>query len=90
MNEAFKKGFEFFFDNSAHIEIINGKMIERIDFIKLPFAHEIPKSLKNKFHDNVTIDSVKTKAKDLIKFTSTVILTCKHEEKFYFNWLSYF
>lgn len=80
--ESFKKGFKFFFDNSAHIEIIMDKSLEKIDFIKLPYTSDMPKTLKTNFHDNVTIDSVKTKAKDLVRFCPKVIVTCVHEESY--------
>ena len=79
--ESFKKGFKFFFDNSAHIEVIINKSLEKIDFIKLPFCKDMPKTLKNDFWDEVAIDSVKTKAKDLVEFGPKVTLTCRHEQK---------
>ena len=79
--EAFKKGFKFFFENSAHIEIIMGNSIQKIDFIKLPYCNDLPKSLKLKFHDEVSIDSVKSKSKDLVAFAPQVVLTCRHEAK---------
>ena len=40
-NKNYKAGFKFFYKNSAHIEILRGKFIERIDFILLPFTHDL-------------------------------------------------
>jgi len=60
---------KFFSQNSAHIEVLKNKVIEKVYFIKLPFCHELPKENKTEFNNKVNRSSPKTKVQDLVAHT---------------------
>lgn len=41
--QLIKEAMEFFSKNSAHIEVVRNKNIEKVHFILLPYCHELPK-----------------------------------------------
>jgi len=74
-----KEAFDFFSRNSAHIEVVRNKKLEKVHFMLLPFCKEIPQEKKNYFHDHVNRQSPQTKVSDLVKFADQIIEICKHE-----------
>lgn len=70
---------DFFSKNSAHIEVIRNRDIEKVYFIVLPFCKELPKETKNDFNEKVNRQSPQTKVSDLIENSAEVIKICKHE-----------
>ncbi|CAD8068825.1 unnamed protein product [Paramecium sonneborni] len=76
-----KKAFDFFYKNSASIEVIRNNEIEIVYFILLPYTHNLPKEQKLEFHENVDRSSTKSKVQFLVQESERLIEICEHEEQ---------
>ena len=73
--------FEFFFNNTAHIDVVRNNKLELVYFILLPFTKSLPKEKKTHFHEVVDRSNVKSKVQDLVNISDHYIEICKHEER---------
>lgn len=84
-NKRLKKAFAFFYENTAHVDVIreyeSEKKIEMAYFILLPFVKFLPKEKKSEFHQSVDRTNVKTKVQGLVEHFEQLIDVCKHEER---------
>lgn len=76
-----RKAFNFFQDNTAHIDVVRNDKLELVYFMLLPYCHCLPKDNKIEFHENVDRQSVKSKVSDLVAKSDSLIEICKHEER---------
>ena len=53
--------FEFFFNNTAHIDVVRNNNLELVYFILLPYTKSLPKEKKTEFHETVDRSNVKSK-----------------------------
>ena len=53
--------FEFFFENTAHIDVVRKENLELVYFILLPYAKALPKEKKTEIHEKVDRSNVKSK-----------------------------
>ena len=61
-----QQAFNFFANNSLHIEILRNNNLDLIFFIKLPYCHCLPKEKKTEFHENVDRNNSKSKVTALM------------------------
>jgi len=73
INHCASEGIQFFAENSAHIEVIREKKLEKVYFYYLPYCHALPKDIKNEFNDNVDRVSVQSKVNGLITESERII-----------------
>jgi inositol 1,4,5-triphosphate receptor type 1 len=73
--------FEFFFNNTAHIDVVRNNKLELVYFILLPYTKSLPKDKKTAFHEMVDRSNVKSKVQDLVNTSDNYIDICKHEER---------
>ena len=52
---------DFFFANTAHIDVVRNDKLELVYFILLPFTKQLPKDKKKEFHENVDRSNMKSK-----------------------------
>ncbi|CAD8059333.1 unnamed protein product [Paramecium primaurelia] len=76
-----KKAFDFFYKNSASIEVVRNNELEIVYFILLPYTHNLPKEQKVEFHENVDRSSTKSKVQFLVQESERLIEICEHEEQ---------
>ena len=55
------QAFDFFFNYTAHIDVIRKNKLELVYFILLPYSKALPKDKKYAFHENVDRTNVKSK-----------------------------
>lgn len=65
--ELTKKAIAFFRENTCCIDMVRNNKIQQIFFPKLPYCKQLPKDVKNEFHDHVDRTSSKTKLSFLMK-----------------------
>ena len=53
--------FDFFFEYTAHIDVVRKDKLELVYFILLPYAIALPKDKKTEFHENVDRSNIKSK-----------------------------
>jgi len=76
-----KEGIRFFAQNSAHIEVVRNKNLERVYFFLQPFCHCLPKEIKNDFNDTVDRVSAQSKVNGLVQASDEIIQIMQHEER---------
>ncbi|CAD8132784.1 unnamed protein product [Paramecium pentaurelia] len=76
-----KRAFDFFYKNSASIEVVRNNEIEIVYFILLPYTNNLPKEQKVEFHENVDRSSTKSKVQFLVQESERLIEICEHEEQ---------
>ena len=94
------QAFRFFYENSAHIDVVRNEKLEIIYFILLPFTKALPKENKTEFHEEVDRSNTKSKVSDLVEKSDELIEICKHEQwlkksknpflKFFYNYIPTF
>lgn len=75
------QGLSFFYNNSAHIEILRDNKLQRIQFFYLPICHCLPKERKDEFNQMVNRETTNSKVFDLVSETKKLIKICENEEK---------
>ncbi|CAD8103545.1 unnamed protein product [Paramecium sonneborni] len=76
-----KRAFDFFYKNSASIEVVRSNEIEIVYFILLPYTNNLPQEQKFEFHENVDRSSTKSKVQFLVQESERLIEICEHEEQ---------
>jgi len=79
--ELLREGLRFFAQNSAHIEVVRNRQVEKVYFHLHPFCHSLPKEIKNDFNDSVNRVSVQSKVYGLTESSDQIIKVMKHEHR---------
>jgi len=85
--ELLKEGLKFFAENSAHIEVVRNKEVEKVYFHLQPFCGSLPKEVKNDFNESVNRVSDQSKVNGLMESSDDIIKIMQHEHrlKLFFN-----
>jgi inositol 1,4,5-triphosphate receptor type 1 len=74
-----RKAIDFYYSNTAHIDVMRGNRLEMVYFPLLPYCKDLPKEKKTNFQEVVDRSNVKSKVTALTEISTDYIEIMKHE-----------